>query len=184
MSQPAATILRNVFQFATILNQASNADVQKWDSISISNALDWADYCQEVLFQYIRQTMQSVLQVKSLQRIMWNLLYRPTYPAVFLKRKRDNYVYLSESKNYFKKALSINIYFSRCEGIKELNLFEIYLSCTNHKLCQIFFFVFFLLLLSNSCTNDWNVGLLRMSSTANLLKWRCSCSQHLACTSL
>lgn len=48
MSQNGATILRNVFQFATILNQASNAEVQKWDGESLSNALDWADYCQEL----------------------------------------------------------------------------------------------------------------------------------------
>ncbi|RUS79684.1 hypothetical protein EGW08_012568, partial [Elysia chlorotica] len=51
MSQQAATVLKNVFQFATILNQASNTDIQKWDDVSVSNAVDWAEYCQEL---YIR----------------------------------------------------------------------------------------------------------------------------------
>ncbi|GFS04409.1 fanconi anemia group F protein-like [Elysia marginata] len=51
MSLHGATVLRNVFQFATILNQASNSDVQKWDDVSLLNALDWADYCQEL---YVR----------------------------------------------------------------------------------------------------------------------------------
>ncbi|KAK3768027.1 hypothetical protein RRG08_007503 [Elysia crispata] len=51
MTQQAAIVLKNVFQFATILNQASNADVQKWDGPSVSNALDWAEYCHEL---YVR----------------------------------------------------------------------------------------------------------------------------------
>lgn len=44
----AATILKNIFEFVKILNSASQQSVELWDDLSLMNALDWADYCQEV----------------------------------------------------------------------------------------------------------------------------------------
>lgn len=44
----AATILKNIFEFVKILNSASQQSVELWDDLSLVNALDWADYCQEV----------------------------------------------------------------------------------------------------------------------------------------
>ncbi|BFZ24251.1 hypothetical protein BsWGS_27290 [Bradybaena similaris] len=44
----AATILKNIFEFVKILSSASQQSVALWDDQSLMNALDWADYCQEL----------------------------------------------------------------------------------------------------------------------------------------
>uniref|UniRef100_A0A0B7B164 FA complementation group F n=3 Tax=Arion vulgaris TaxID=1028688 RepID=A0A0B7B164_9EUPU len=47
----ASIILKNIFEFAKILNRASHQSVTHWDDQSLRNALDWADYCQELFHQ-------------------------------------------------------------------------------------------------------------------------------------
>ncbi|CAG5122094.1 unnamed protein product [Candidula unifasciata] len=44
----ASAILKNIFEFIKILNLASHESVALWDDLSLTNALDWVDYCQEL----------------------------------------------------------------------------------------------------------------------------------------
>ncbi|GFN77680.1 beta-1,4-mannosyltransferase egh [Plakobranchus ocellatus] len=75
MSQAAAIILKNVYQFAVILNQASNSNVLKWDNVSICNALNWADYCQEL---YKKLKGQSYEKEFNSQLAQMTMLLQPT----------------------------------------------------------------------------------------------------------
>ncbi|CAL1536614.1 unnamed protein product, partial [Lymnaea stagnalis] len=47
----AETIIKNIFQFAKVLNDASGENVCHWNTKSLQNALNWADYCQEIYRQ-------------------------------------------------------------------------------------------------------------------------------------
>ncbi|KAK3100775.1 hypothetical protein FSP39_025150 [Pinctada imbricata] len=41
-------LMKNVFTFANILNQAGTEAAKKWNQQSISNAFNWAAYCEKV----------------------------------------------------------------------------------------------------------------------------------------
>lgn len=44
------TVLKNVCSFVEILAASRSPQVALWDATSLRNALEWAAYCQQVLF--------------------------------------------------------------------------------------------------------------------------------------
>ncbi|KAK6976465.1 hypothetical protein BgiMline_022896 [Biomphalaria glabrata] len=60
----AVIIIKNIFEFAKILSSASRDDVEKWNKVSIQNALNWSEYCEEIYKHVIGQDFEDDVNQK------------------------------------------------------------------------------------------------------------------------